>query len=119
MTTLNLNQLRDIVHAACKEWWLDLETGTLLNRNRGEMLMLMVSEISEAMEGERKSTMDSHLPHRRTAEVELADLLIRLLDYCGGCGYDLEGAFQEKMLYNSTRKDHTAEARREINGKKW
>jgi hypothetical protein len=35
------------------------------------------------MEGERKNLMDDHLPHRRSAEVELADALIRIFDYAG------------------------------------
>ena len=37
--------------------------------------MLIVSEIAEAMEGERKDLMDDKLPHRKMAEVELADAL--------------------------------------------
>lgn len=81
--------------------------------------MLIVSEVSEAMEGERKDLMDDKLPHRKMAEVELADALIRILDYAAGFGYDLEGAYQEKMAYNKVRKDHTHEARQAANGKKW
>lgn len=81
--------------------------------------MLIVSEIAEAMEGERKNLMDDKLPHRRMAEVELADALIRIFDYAGGFGYDIGGAFVEKMLYNASRKDHTAEERLKENGKKF
>lgn len=61
----------------------------------------MHSELSEAMEGERKGLMDDKLPHRRMAEVELADTLIRIFDYAGGFGYDLQGAYEEKMAYNA------------------
>ena len=61
----------------------------------------MHSELSEAMEGERKGLMDDKLPHRRMAEVELADTLIRIFDYAGGFGYDLQGAYEEKMAYNT------------------
>ena len=39
--------------------------------------MLTISEIAEAMEGERKNLMDDHLPHRKMAEVEIADAYIR------------------------------------------
>ena len=46
--------------------------------------MLVVSEISEAMEGERKDLMDDHLTHRKMGEVEMADAAIRLFDYAGG-----------------------------------
>jgi hypothetical protein len=81
--------------------------------------MLIVSEIAEAMEGERKSLQDDKLPHRPMAEVELVDAMIRILDYGAGHGYDLGGAFVEKMAYNAVRKDHTIEERLKKNGKKF
>lgn len=81
--------------------------------------MLIVSEISEAMEGERKDLMDDKLPHRKMAEVELVDAIIRIFDYAGAFGYDLQGAFEEKMAYNATRKDHSHEARKQVGGKKF
>lgn len=99
-------------------WWHNLDTGEPLDRNRGEMLMLIVTEISEAMEAERKGLMDDKLPHRPGAEVELADALIRIFDYAGGCGYDLAGATIEKMEFNKTREDHKIENRRKEFGKK-
>lgn len=79
--------------------------------------MLVVSEIAEAMEGERKNLMDDKIPSRKMAEVELVDALIRLFDYAGGFGYDLQGAFEEKMAFNAVRKDHTHEARKQEGGK--
>ncbi len=96
-----------------------MNTGSPLKRNKGELLMLIVSEISEAMEGERKNLQDDKLPHRKMAEVEMADALIRILDYCAGFGYDIQGAYEEKMAYNAVRKDHTHEARQAANGKKF
>lgn len=116
---MNLNELAAIVHKANQKWWEDPTTGESIVRNKGEMLMLIVSEISEAMEGERKGLMDDKLPHRPMAEVELADALIRILDYTAGHGYDLEGAFIEKMAYNAVREDHKHEARLLAGGKKW
>lgn len=116
---MNLNDYAAEVHAANQKWWHDLHTGERLTRNKGEMLMLMVSEIAEAMEGERKDLMDDKLPHRRMAEVELADLIIRALDYCAGHGYDIEGAYREKMEYNRNRADHKPENRLAADGKKW
>ena len=116
---MNLNEYAKLCHEANKSWWRDPATGEPIQRNRGELLMLMVSEIAEAMEGERKGLMDDKLPHRKMAEVELADCLIRLLDYCGGFGYDLHGAFEEKMAYNKQRADHKPENRLKDGGKRW
>lgn len=100
-------------------WHTDINTGELIDRNKGEMLCLVHSEISEAMEGERKGLMDDHLPHRPMAEVELADAVIRICDYAGRWGYDLGGAIVEKMEYNSKRADHKIENRIKSNGKKF
>ena len=118
-TAEELNNLSAFCHAENKTWWHDLKTGARLDRNRGELLMLMVSELAEAMEGERKDRMDDHLPHRKMAEVELADCLIRIFDYAGAFGYDIGGAFVEKILYNKNRLDHKPEARLAVDGKKF
>jgi NTP pyrophosphatase (non-canonical NTP hydrolase) len=114
----SLNDLAAEVHAANARWWYD-ENGVRLQRNKGELIALMHSELSEALEGERKDLPDDHLPHRRMAEVEMADVLIRLLDYCGAHGYDLQGACEEKLAYNAKRKDHTRAARNAKHGKKF
>lgn len=109
-------------HSANRRWWTDPATGLpLMNRNVGELLMLVVSELSEAMEGHRKNLMDDKLPHRKMFEVEIADALIRLFDLAGApeLGLDVAGAFVEKMSFNSVRKDHTYEARLAENGKKY
>jgi NTP pyrophosphatase (non-canonical NTP hydrolase) len=114
---MNLNDYRDQCHAANQKWWQDIHTGEPISRNKGELLMLVVSEIAEAMEGERKNLMDDKIPSRKMAEVEIVDSLIRLFDYAGGFGYDLQGAFEEKMAFNATRKDHSHEARKQAGGK--
>ncbi len=114
-----LNRLARECHAANWTWWHDPRTGEALSRNKGELLMLIVSEISEAMEGERKDLMDDKLPHRKMAEVELADALIRIFDYCGAFGYDLDGAVAEKRAFNAARLDHKPEHRLAAGGKKW
>lgn len=116
---LNLNELSTIVHEANMKWWQDVETGLPIKRNKGELIALMHSELSEALEGERKDLMDDKLPHRKMAEVELVDTIIRILDYAAGFGYDLDGAFIEKMEYNAHREDHKHEARRIAGGKQF
>lgn len=115
---MNLNNYTLEAHAANMRWWVDAE-GRQIERNKGALLMLIVSEVAEAMEGERKDLMDDKIPHRKMAEVELADALIRIFDYAGGFGYDLEGAYRDKMAYNAQREDHTHEARAREGGKAW
>lgn len=118
-----LRSLQKYVHAVNTRagWWTDLNTGENLvgKRNRGEMLMLIVTEIAEAMEGERKDVNDDHLPHRKMAEVELADAMLRLLDYAEAHNYDIAGAMDEKMRYNAQRADHKIDARKAADGKKF
>lgn len=187
LRAFDLNAAAARVHIANAKWWIDPHTGLRVERNPFEILALVHSELSEALEGERKSKLDDHLPHRPMAEVEMADTLIRLLDcagawgaplsgfraaervvsnrgeaifwlhcrvrqigafvlrapfrtaltdgqrrelgtwinhaisdvmsYCLAFGYDLLGAYEEKMAYNATRADHTLEARRAAGGK--
>lgn len=98
-------------------WYTDLKTGEPKELNKGERFMLMVSEISEAMEGARKNLMDDKLPHRKMEEVELADALIRIFDYAGANKLDLAGAYIEKRAYNEARADHKIENRLKDGGK--
>lgn len=116
-----VNLLSNKCHEASKAagWYNDPTTGEPLVRNRAEMICLMHSELSEAMEGERKGLMDDHLPNRRMAEVELADAVIRICDYSDYCGYDLAGAILDKLKYNAQRADHKLENRSKDGGKKF
>jgi hypothetical protein len=117
LTASIINQLSQQVHAGNKKWWTDLHTGEPLKRNVGEMLCLVHAEISEAMEGHRKSLPDDKLPHRPMIEVELADAVIRIFDIAAGLGLDLGGAYVEKLAYNTIREDHKPENRLKPGGK--
>lgn len=111
---MDIKQLQQHIHQqnVGAGWWDN-------PREKGTLLCLIHSEISEAMEGERKDLMDDHLPHRKMAEVELADAVIRILDYAQAFGYDIETAISEKLEYNKTRADHNHENRAMKNGKKF
>jgi NTP pyrophosphatase (non-canonical NTP hydrolase) len=116
-----VSALVDLCHGASVRggWWHDLQTNEPLQRNVPEMLCLIHSEISEAMEGYRKNLMDDKLPHRQALEVELADAVIRIADLCGGLKLDLAGAIIEKLEYNAKRADHKPENRAKEGGKKF
>lgn len=102
-------------------WWTDLKTGEDLRgkKNVGELLMLCVSELAEAMEGHRKGLPDDKLPHRPMLEVELADTVIRIFDLAGGFDLDVPGAIAEKLAFNASRADHKPENRAAEGGKKY
>jgi hypothetical protein len=87
---MKLNDYAKLCHEANQKWWYHIDTGEKLERNKGELLMLMVSELAECMEGERKNLMDDKLPHRKMAEVEIVDFLIRAFDFCAGFGLQVE-----------------------------
>lgn len=113
------DDLSNSIHQIHKQWWQDIDTGEPIKRNVGEMLCLVHSEISEAMEGHRKSLPDDKLPHRKMFEVELSDAVIRILDIAGGMNLDLGGAIYEKLVYNQSREDHQVEHRKSDNGTKY
>lgn len=107
----NLNKLSNEIHAGNKQrgFW-DGE------RNVGELLMLVVSELGEAIEAHRKNRFTDPLfvgtemtpaafaeNIKDTFEDEIADAIIRLFDMCGGLGIDIDFHIREKLKYNETR----------------
>ncbi|WP_345873159.1 hypothetical protein [Shewanella algae] len=111
---MKLSELQKKIHQQNIEmgWWKN-------PREIGTLLCLVHSEISEAMEGDRKCLMDDHLPNREMMEVELADAVIRILDIAEFKGYDIESAIIEKVAYNRNRADHQLSVRQLPNGKKY
>jgi len=79
---MDFNTLSKTIHSdnVIAGWWDDPDRCLLT------CVQLILTEISEATEGERKDLMDDHLPHRKMGEVELADALIRTLDLGGKIG---------------------------------
>lgn len=106
-----LNQLRDEIHHNAIEhgWWEE-------ERSFGDIIALCHSELSEALEEYRngmpmmynkcKVTLYEDDPINSKPEgiaIELADCIIRILDYCGHKGIDIEEAIRIKHEYNKTR----------------
>lgn len=115
------NVLTEACHGLAREagWWngSDPNTSTANPLHFSNKLCLIHSEISEAMEGDRKNLKDDKLPHRDMREVELADAVIRIFDLAGGYNMDLAGAIVEKLAYNTRRADHKPENRALAGGK--
>lgn len=117
-TENNFNAIADAAHAASrKAGWYSNADGSEKTRNIPEMLCLIHSEISEAMEGFRKDLPDDKLPHRKMIEVELADAIIRIGDLAGHLKLNVGAAIIEKMAFNERREDHKLEARGKPGGK--
>lgn len=91
-------------------------------KNIGEMLALIHSEVSEALESDRKNKMTSsnivavngwvynndfkvsfEKNVKDTFEDELADIMIRVMDLAAFKNIDLEEHIKAKMRYNSLR----------------
>lgn len=94
-------------------------------RSFGELLMLVTSELSEALEANRKANKFTEFRKKMFAETdisgdqdfksafellikdteedEIADAIIRLMDLAGNRGYDLDFHIKQKLRYNSLR----------------
>lgn len=113
--------LQSACHQAAKQrgWWSDYQEMPEKFRKYyiGTKIALIHSEISEAMEGQRRDKADDHISHRPAVEVEIADAIIRMLDMAGALGLDVEGAIVDKMAYNAKRADHDVANREAAGGK--
>lgn len=100
-------------------WYNDPVTGQSVERNFGEVVALMHTELSEALEADRKGLKDDKLPHRDGREVEFADCIIRILDTAAALGLDVAGAIVEKNRFNRQRADHKLANRAAVGGKRY
>lgn len=116
--SIHVARLAINIHHLNKKWWTFDDEGKP-TRNKGEAIALMHSELSEALEGARKDKQDDHIPHLKNEVVELADCIIRILDYCAGFELPIEQALFEKLKYNASREDHKIENRMKEGGKKF
>jgi len=125
ITKTDINKIIEEIHDENLKagWHHDMVTGEQIT-NVPEKMMLMVSEISEALEAFRKDLKDDKLPQYDGVTVELADLFIRMGDLLGylktaGFDADFDQIVYDKRVFNSQREDHKLENRMSANGKKF
>ncbi|MCE5224888.1 MAG: hypothetical protein LLG05_03420 [Porphyromonadaceae bacterium] len=89
----NVNEI-----AVSKGWWE-------CDRNEAELICLMHSELSEAIEGLRRGNPSSErIPEFSAVEEEIADVIIRIMDYAVTKKYRVAEALIAKVEFNQGRE---------------
>jgi NTP pyrophosphatase (non-canonical NTP hydrolase) len=123
---MNLNELSKQIHQG------NVDRGFYEKpAEKGTILMLVTSELSEALEADRKGkyanleyfrnriseiadSKEGEISNKEyalvfkntlkdTYEDEIADAIIRLLDHCGHLNIDIDAHIAAKLKYNATR----------------
>ena len=88
---MHLNDIvKESYDIAVKHGWWDN------GRPFPQTVMMIITELSEAVQEDRKG-------NRKKMYEELADTFIRLCDLCGSLGIDIESEISKKMEYNKKR----------------
>ena len=96
------NEVAKEIHknAVAHGWWDETRTFP-------EIVALIHSELSEALEEYRSNHGVTEVYQEagkpEGVPIELADAIIRILDYCGYAGIDIVAALERKHEYNKTR----------------
>ena len=89
-----------------KGWWegiVDNDEAPHAADIKGAKYALMHSELSEGLEGVRKPGMSDKIPTFTIEEEELADVIIRIMDYAGFYKLRVSEAVIAKLQYNACR----------------
>lgn len=90
------------------------------NARVGLKLALVMGELGETLEAVRKNLgPDSHIPDFSSEEAEVADAVIRLMNYAHDRKLRLADAIVAKNEFNRNRKDHSKEGRAAEHGKRF
>lgn len=105
---MRISEMQERAHRIAVDhgWWPEEGDHSAVDATIPKNLMLIVTEIAEAMECYREGqpmtwTDDGGKPQGIASE--LADVLIRVADLCGAIGIDLEASVLDKMAYNARR----------------